>query len=218
MPAFTPAERETFLALLVTRRAAGESFDAIAATPGWPSRPTLRKWLRRYPDLDVPPLRRPSVHWSAVLAREIVERFEFESLREICASPGMPDRKSLHNWRRARPDFDAALEAVRQATRQPPTGRRSTYTDLVADDVVWAVFEAGSIHAACQGPDQPPGRTVRDWARIHPEFARSLGIAYEMAHDRRIAPRLAAAEARLEARIRKLTGQRAALPPRLRRG
>lgn len=95
---------------------------------------------------------------------------------------------------------------------QPWTGRRSTYHPLYADDVVEAVFETGSIHAACQDPDQPPARTVRDWARAHPEFARQLDIAYEMARERRIGPLLEAAEARLDARIARITSAQAAEP------
>jgi len=184
------AERDRILAELLVRRAAGETFAAIAALPGFPSRPTLRKWLRRRPDLDVPPLRRPSVRWSQALADEICDLFEVLSLRAICEQPGMPDRKTLQNWRYAHPAFAARLEAVRLAARQPRTGRRSTYCELVADDIVDAVFEAGSIAAACRGPDFPPPRTVWDWVHAHPEFARQISIAYEMARERRLAPLL----------------------------
>jgi transposase-like protein len=184
------AERDRILAELLVRRAAGETFAAIAALPGFPSRPTLRKWLRRRPDLHVPPLRRPSVRWSQALADEICDLFEVLSLREICEQPGMPDRKTLHAWRHIHPAFAVRLEAIRCATRQPPTGRRSTYCELVADDIVDAVFEAGSIAAACRGPDFPAPRTVWDWVHAHPEFARQIAIAYEMAKARRLAPLL----------------------------
>lgn len=201
MPGFTPAQRETFLAQLLRRRAAGETFAAIAATPGWPSRPTLRKWLRRRPDLDVPPLRARPTHWSQAVADEICERFHVESLRQICEDPAMPDRKSVYAWARARPDFAFRLLMVRLEARQPRTGRRSTYCDLIADDVVDAIFEAGSIAAACRSPDHPPARTVRDWAQAHPEFRRQIEIAYQMAHDRTLDARWAIADARLERRI-----------------
>ncbi|WP_293681466.1 hypothetical protein [uncultured Phenylobacterium sp.] len=192
---YTPAERRRLLAALLERRAAGESFDAICATPGWPSRPTIRKWLRRAPDLRVPRLRRPSVRWSPRIADEICERFHVQSLREICEDPAMPDRTTLAQWRRKRPAFAARLEAVRAEARQPRTGRRSTYCDLIADDVADAVFEAGSIGAACRGPDHPPARTVRDWARAHPDFGRTIGIAMDMAREIRHGPLIAAVDA-----------------------
>ncbi len=192
---FTPAERAGLLALLLERRAAGESFDAICATPGWPSRPTLRKWLRRAPDLTVPRLRRPPVRWSPQVADEICERFHVQSLREICEDPAMPDRKSIDQWRRKHPAFAARLEAVRREAGQPRTGRRSTYCDLIADDVAEAVLEAGSIGAGCRSGDHPPARTVRDWANAHPDFARAIGIAMDMARERRALPLLQAVDA-----------------------
>lgn len=201
MPGFTPDQREALLAQLLQRRAAGETFAAIAATPGWPSRPTLRKWLRRRPDLDVPPLRARPVRWSQAIADEICERFHVESLRQICEDPAMPDRKSVYAWTRTRPAFARRLRDVRRETRQPWVGRRSTYCELIADDVVDAIFEAGSIAAACQGPDYPPARTVRDWVQAYPEFRRQVEIAYEMARERTLDARWAAAEARLERRI-----------------
>lgn len=212
MSGFTPAQRAALLEQLLARRAAGETFKAIAATPGWPSRPTLRKWLRNRPDLDVPPLRARPVHWSEAIADEICLRAEDQSLREICEDPAMPDRKTLYTWTFTHRDFARRLLAVRVRGGQPWTGRRSTYHPLYADDVVEAVFETGSIHAACQDPDQPPARTVRDWARAHPEFARQLDIAYEMARERRIGPLLEAAEARLDARIARITAAQAAEP------
>lgn len=188
--AYAPDHRARLLAELVARRAAGETFSAIAATPGWPSRPTLRKWLRQSPELKVRALRRPPVRWSMAVALEICDRFGIYSLREICGQEDMPDRKTLHQWRRRHPWFDARLEAIRQAARQPPTGRRSTYCELIADDIVQEVFAKGSIGGACKGPDFPPARTVRDWAAAHPDFARRLQMAYDMAYEHRMLPRI----------------------------
>lgn len=190
-----PAVRARLLAELVARRAAGQSFEAIAAAPGFPSRPTLRKWLRQTPGLQPPPIRARPVRWSQALADEICDRFEIHSLREICDQPGMPDRKTLDQWRRRHPGFAARLEAVRVEAGQPRTGRRSTYCELVADDIMDAVLAKGSVGAACRGPDHPPARTVRDWARARPDFARGLQIAYDMAFEARHAARLEAIRA-----------------------
>ena len=55
------------------------------------------------------------MRWSQALADEICSLFEAHSLREICEQPGMPDRKTLHTWRRTRPAFAASLDAVRRA-------------------------------------------------------------------------------------------------------
>lgn len=200
MPAatYTPADRARLLSQLAELRRAGWSFDRICAQPGWPSRPTLRKWLRRAPDISAPPLRRPSVRWSEAVADEICDRFYCESLREICEDEGMPDRKTLHKWQRARPDFAARLEAVRIEAGQPRRGRRSTYSYLVGEDVSDAVFETGTIAAACRLPGMPPARTVRDWVRAQPEFARWIEIAMETAEEVRLGPLLDAVRAWLD--------------------
>lgn len=213
--AYPPAERARLLAALVQRRAAGESFDAISATPGWPSRPTLRKWLRRAPGLAIPAIRQAPVRWSPALADEICERFHTQSLREICEDPAMPDRKTLHQWRRKHPAFAARLEAVRLEARQPRTGRRSTYCGLIAEDIADAVFDAGTIGAACRADHMPPRRTVDDWTRAHPDFARIIGIAMDMARERRMSPMIAAVRAWLDDPA--ATAKAAPLPRRLRK-
>ena len=196
-----PDQRARILAELVARRAAGESFEAICATPGFPSRPTIRKWLRRTPGLDVPRLRRPSVRWSPALALRIVLTFGDVSLRGICERPGMPDRTTLAAWRRKQPDFDELLQLVRRAAGQPATGARSTFCPIDAEAVLDAVFETGSIAAACRRTDLPSAYTVRAWARTHPDFALGLHIAYEMAYDRRTDVLLQARTADMEERI-----------------
>src|SRR5690349_11496226 len=117
--------RDRILTQLYVRRAAGESFDAIAATPGWPSRPTLRKWIRQEGLPPPPAIRARPVRWSRKLANRICARHAFESLREICRDPAMPDRKTLDQWMRKRPWFAAALAQARRDADQPPTGRRS---------------------------------------------------------------------------------------------
>ena len=79
-----PAERRRLLVELVARRQAGETFSAICATPGWPSRPTVRKWLRRAPKrraAAIPALRAPPVRWSPAVAAEVCAWIALKPLR-----------------------------------------------------------------------------------------------------------------------------------------
>lgn len=175
------AERDRILAELLDRRARGETFRAIAATPGFPSRPTLREWLRRRPDLDVPRLRRAPAHWSAALSRAICRRIaEGESLRALCRDPAMPDRKTLLAWARARPGFAARLADARGRSGAPRTGRASRFVldrSLVVTQIFWRFCYGATWDEACAAPGFPNPRTVRAWMQADPDIARQLDTA-----------------------------------------
>lgn len=184
MPTFTPTEREIFLTQLLARRAAGETFGAIAATPGWPSRPTLRKWLRRRPDLDVPQLRARPTRWSAALSRQICNRIlAGQSLRAICADPAMPDRKSVDAWARARPGFARRLADARERSGAPRTGRASRFgyaRDLIVAEMFPLLCRGATLDQVCSRADYPNKRTLYDWRRADPEIARQIELGMQI--------------------------------------
>jgi hypothetical protein len=221
MPGFTPAQRAALLDQLLARRAAGETFKAIAATPGWPSRPTLRKWLRNRPDLDVPPLRARPTHWSATLARDICRRvLDGESLRAICADPAMPDRKTLHQWARARPVFARRLADARARSGAPATGRSSRFRltrDMVVNEICLRLCDGETGEQACAAdPDYPVHRTLYDWRRDDPDIDRKVCEASRIAAETKAQanlPDMRAYLAEVEAYRRWITETAARPPP-----
>lgn len=58
---------------------------------------------------------RPSLY-NEKIAEEICDLLASQqSMRQICAKPGMPDRKTVTNWARDLPDFAKKLAQARQA-------------------------------------------------------------------------------------------------------
>ena len=186
MPAgYPPSERRRLLTELVLRRQAGETFAAICATPGWPSRPTLRKWLRRRPRrhaVAIAALRAPAVRWSPAVADDVCAWIALDrSMRDLCGDRNMPDRKTVDAWRRRFPGFAADLAAARTERGHARTGRRSAWCPIVADDIFMALCEGQTLKAICAQPGYPAPGTVRDWAEVRPDFARTLNLARQIA-------------------------------------
>lgn len=186
MPAgVSPAERHRLLSELIARRHAGETFKAICATPGWPSRPTLRKWLRRGTTrraAALPTLRARTVCWSPAVSDEFCGWIALgRSMRDVCGERGMPDRKTVDTWRRRFPVFAADLRAARAEGGRARNGRHSTWCPVLADDIFMALCEGQTLKAICAQPGYPAPRTVRDWAEARPDFARTLNLAREIA-------------------------------------
>jgi len=201
---FDPHLRAAMLAQLAELRLAGLSFDRICALPGWPSRPTLRKWLRQGAGPEPPALRRGPVRWSRPLANHICRRIlGGESLREICRDPAMPDRKTLDLWRRTRPRFAARLADARIRSGHARTGRHTTYCPVVMQQIFDHLAAGGTLAGICAAPGMPAPRTVRDWARADPDVARTLDLGRQIWRERRAEaffPMLAAMEAEVKAR------------------
>jgi len=62
----------------------------------------------------VRPLLNPEGRYTPEVAASILDRLrEGETLVDICRSPGMPSRKSVHNWVNSNPEFAAAYELAR---------------------------------------------------------------------------------------------------------
>jgi len=62
----------------------------------------------------VRPLLNPEGRYTPEVAASILDRLrEGETLVDICRSPGMPSRKSVHTWVATNPEFAAAYELAR---------------------------------------------------------------------------------------------------------
>lgn len=131
--------------------------------------------------------------FSPVLAAEIVTAVAAgASLRGFCSQPGRPHRTTVRNWRKAHPDFGAALGAAymlaRSAERRqdraaelerraalaanaaPRGGKPSTYTPEIGE-AVCARIEAGeSLTSIGRDPAMPSYGAVLKWVKQFPAF------------------------------------------------
>src|SRR5574340_1272676 len=62
-------------------------------------------------------------------------------------------------------------------------GRKSTYTQEVADDIAERISTGETLQAICRCDGMPPWRTVYQWMEDHPEFAASIARARDIGYD-----------------------------------
>ena len=195
---FAPAERARLLARLIARRAAGESFEAICATPGWPSRPTLRKWAREHPDLatDISPgpgarRLRERYPFDPVQAEELLRRIrQGEPIDRLIREPHLPRRRAITAWKRAKPTFRVRFEAAKAAADRPRRryGRhraRMAYDEETGDRVLLALVRGATLSRLGRDPTLPSPLGLKRWRRADPGFDHSVTVALKLGHQTR---------------------------------
>jgi hypothetical protein len=94
--------------------------------------------------------------------------------------PALPGYKVIRAWRRAQPDFDAA---VRFAIRMGRTARAKARRDAALEPLARAIRQGHTISSAAGRRGLPPRRTLCAWIARDPEFARRLAQAYDARED-----------------------------------
>ena len=85
----------------------------MAIAPRAGDSPAPRKAVSKRPAAAPRKNGRPSSYTEATAA-EICRRIvDGQSLRTICKAPGMPDKETIANWRRAHPEFDKRYQDAR---------------------------------------------------------------------------------------------------------
>lgn len=114
------------LATAICRRIhAGDSLKAIGRDPAFPPYSTIAYWRRVHPefaaaladalDLAGPAPSGPISRYSHDLAREICDRLlAGETVRGLCAQPGMPAATTLNAWLRRHPEFGVLYARMRE--------------------------------------------------------------------------------------------------------
>jgi hypothetical protein len=110
------------------RVASGESLRAVCEDADMPHRATVLAWAARLPRFSAELAQaRSAAGWRSALggglstwcvgtAEEIFARLcGGESLTRICEDPAMPGVATVYAWRKARPEFDAAMRLAREA-------------------------------------------------------------------------------------------------------
>lgn len=191
MASYTVSDRARIRDNIFQLLADGESLEAIAGIPGWPSRPTLRKWAREDPCLAqliahgrTARHHRQRYPFDAAAARALVLRIgEGEPLTVLIREPGMPHRRALNAWKAARPDFAAELErakAFAERRRRAPGRRRGRwhdYDEATADRIILAVNKGAPLPRVYADPAFPTRAALRRWRRARPDFDAALRMA-----------------------------------------
>lgn len=200
LPRYTPDHIARLKAEVFRLRAAGLSLEAICAQPGWPSRPTLRKWARADPELAAAIDGGRSVHATRPrfpFRPEVAERFLLRirlgyPIGDLIREPDMPQRRELTAWRNREPAFAAALAASTAfadqnrrrygATARHTRRSRMRFDQDVADRIVLAVIRGATMPQIARRPEFPTRLGLRRWRRAQPEFARVLAVAQAAGH------------------------------------
>jgi hypothetical protein len=123
---------------------------------------------------------RPSSYIEAAVAEICRRVVEGQSLRTICKAPGMPDKQTIANWRRAHPEFDKRyqdarcdqadmhveemLDVARQAS-QAKTSEEAQGYRLLVDTLKWRASKMKPrSYGAVQGH---PSRRLATLSNLH---------------------------------------------------
>lgn len=224
MPTYAPDQRAGFQERLCQRLMDGESLDAICATPGWPSRPTLRKWARESPMFasyiahgQAQRRRRERHPFRPDVAQRLIQRLRFgEALGDLIRQPDMPRRRELNAWKRQDPAFAAELQAAkafadvdrrRYGRRRDGRPRRSRmpYDEATADRLMLAVLRGATLPVLARDPTLPSALGLKRWRKADPEFDSALRGAMIVGHKARGRART---EARCSPRLRRRIAER----------
>jgi hypothetical protein len=106
-----------------------------------------------------------------------------ETIKAITADPRMPAYCTVFQWVKVVPEFGDHYRAVRatlarsrleerDARRGPkrPSGRKSTYTPELADEVCERVRWGKSLSEVSAEPDMPSFRAIYRWLKDRPDF------------------------------------------------
>jgi hypothetical protein len=205
MTKYDPAYCEQISGDLFFRLANGQTLDQICATPGWPSRPTIRAWAKKNSYISEALAqgrnfrrRRERYPFDAAAAQDLLHRIRLgEPLGGLLRQPGRPHRRMLNAWKRQNPDFAAELEAAK-AFADPSRRRygrrraRMRFDQDVADRIMLAVLRGATLPELGRDPTLPSPIGLQRWRKADPEFDAALRSAMKYGHKARGRARAAA--------------------------
>jgi len=174
----------------------GDPLRDLVRQPGGPSRGVLNGWKRLRPDfaaaLALAAREAAAARYQAMrggrarpydqaVADQVVLRvMRGQPMRGLTRGTPLPGRTTLDRWRRAEPEFDAALRrAARPGLRARIAGSRRCTPALTAA-ICAHIAAGGSVSSAARAVAGAPRRgTLQVWMRTRPEFARAMARARE---------------------------------------
>lgn len=195
-----------------------------------------REWP--IPPMDKAPGDKPSAFtWE--MGHLILERIaEGDTMRAITADPRMPAYCTVFRWMQVVPPFGREVRKVRarlararraardraRASKAPARrgGRRSTYSEAVAEALLERIEDGASVSEVVREPGMPSFKALYAWLRARPDFRdafieacrrRHVGFVVEI--DTAIDDVVLTGKAAAGARIRALEGRAGRLTPKL---
>lgn len=102
------------------------------------------------------------------------------TLREILKSEReFPSLSVLARWRRENPAFEAMLQVAISGWRKQRGRGRLLLNDALQEEILVAIANGHSLRSLSALPGMPSQRTLYNWCRTRPEFARYVGYACE---------------------------------------
>lgn len=95
-----------------------------------------------------------------------------ETLKAVCAEPGMPDASSVRGWARRHAGFAAELA---EARRRGDWRRRFAYDEAVGAAVIARLAAGARIAEVLREPGMPSRATYTCWRRSDMHFSSELG-------------------------------------------
>jgi hypothetical protein len=177
---------------LLARLAAGETIGAILSDPAMPSPAVYRYW--RATDAafaeavgrlnavkateKAARMRRRRRDYDAMLAATILARvWEGRPLRRVLAAdPALPCLSVLARWRRAVPEFDAALkDCLRKAGLRRAAGR--LHSPELQEEICERIAEGATFRTLARDLAMPCAGTLSNWMRTKPGFLNAVAEA-----------------------------------------
>ena len=184
-------------AALLQRIRLGEPLKSLVRQPGLPTRWTLDAWKRQNPAfaaeleaakaLALPYHRRYGRRRSRMrFDQDIADRIMLAVLRgatlpQLGRDPTLPSPLGLKRWRKADPEFDAALRSAMKIGCRPRGGARAAAacTPEITKRVARRIAEGASLHSLSHEAGMPNLTALYRWVRTQPAFAAEVAEACE---------------------------------------
>ena len=154
---------------------------------GWPGRRVLRLWKRMRPEFAVElaaAMRAartfrdlPHPYDEAKADAVVLACAKGGSLREVLRATGMPSWPAVQRWKKAHPEFAAALRTAHAACHRARMAAKRRDTPEVTDAVEAHLVAGGSLNTVPRGVGIPKPSRLYRWKKTRPEFARRIAEA-----------------------------------------
>jgi hypothetical protein len=183
MPSRYRRDAARLKAEIVARVEAGETLQAISATPGLPAKDAVRTWAKdevAFGEALAAARRRGA--WRRMWGFDEAKAAAFlararagEPVRSLLGQPGMPSREIYRRWKIAQPPFAEATFALRQRrdarAREWGLARRRDFDRVLADRIIVRMNKGLKLEDILAADSELPGSvTLARWRREAPEF------------------------------------------------
>lgn len=180
---------------LLHRMRLGEPLSQLLRRPGFPHRRALNAWKQQSPtfaaDLKAAKAfadpsrrrygrRRARMRFDQTVAdRIMLAVLRGATLPQLGRDPSLPSHLGLERWRKADPEFDAALRSAMKYGHKARGRARAeaACSPHVAADIVRRIIAGASLHSLGNEAGMPSSTSLYKWVRTRPEFAAAVARA-----------------------------------------